>query len=143
MYCAFWYPCTCNFINNVPSTFCKFFPLNNLMCVTFYVVFFSGIAIFLFLLCFLGTLIDQYHQYRISHIPKLVHRIDSSGELQCFQFTSNTLCCICFSLQEFESSKWDVMQEIQQEQMRIFAKHFTVWRYVIPLLRLPTWYWLS
>ena len=49
----------------------------------FFVLYIRGVISFLLLLCLLGTLIDLYHNYRVSHIPKLVHRIDSTGSFFC------------------------------------------------------------
>ena len=58
-------------------------PSEPLIPQIFFVLYIRGVISFLLLLCLLGTLIDIYHKYRVSHIPKLVHRIDSTGSFFC------------------------------------------------------------
>ena len=55
----------------------------NRLSLNFFCTLHRGVISFLLLLCLLGTLIDLYHKYRVSHIPKLVHRIDSTGSFFC------------------------------------------------------------
>ena len=63
------------------ASFCEVQQLLKKHFLSIYVVLFlfRGLIVALLVLCILGTFIDLYHQYRVSHIPKLVHRIDSTG----------------------------------------------------------------